>query len=110
MPDRFKDSIAKVLGPAPRISRPLAAALLADRAERASSPMTTQPPGGPRGEALEERMLQGIAAAVETPFALASRYAGRRAARLRYVVEPAGQLHAGVHGRLVHDVGRKLGT
>ena len=86
VPDRFKESIAKVLGPTPRISRPLAAALLADRAERASSPMTDAAARRPENrKALEERMLRGIAAA-ETPFALASRYAGRRASRLLYFV------------------------
>lgn len=116
VPDRFKDNVAKVLGPAPRISRPLAAALLADRAERASSPLDGRRPEGRR--ALEDRMLKGIAA-IEAPFALAARYAGRRVSRLLYFVSLLGGFTLLVMGGLivvgaewfaVKQANRELGT
>ncbi|WP_342236506.1 ATP-binding protein [Inquilinus sp. OTU3971] len=119
VPDRFKDSIAKVLGPAPRISRPLAAALLADRAERTLSPIAEGATRRPEGrKALEDRMLQGIAA-VEPPFALATRYAGRPVSRLLYFVSLLGGFTLLVMGGLivvgadwldVKHANRELGT
>lgn len=89
VPDRFKENVAKVLGPTPSVSRPLAASLLADRAERTSPAMdgATKSPEGRK--ALEHRMLDSIAA-VEAPFALATRYAGRRVSRLLYFVSLLG--------------------
>ncbi|MGL4966245.1 MAG: AAA family ATPase [Inquilinus sp.] len=84
VPHRLRDNIAKVLGPAPRVTRSLAAALLADRAERASPSIDgATRPVGDRG-AVEDRMLNGIAA-VETPFALAARHARRLVPRWLYL-------------------------